>query len=254
MKSYLVVGASKGIGRSLSLDLNKQGHLVVAVARSRGLLLKAKTEAQFPQNFIPLAADISRKKSWDYIVKYLESTSIIPEVIIFTAAIFFNDLVDNIKTEDIRRIFDNNFFGPLEGISKLTRRLGSNTEFVLISTSSAFKGNAIEGIGYPASKAAISIAFESLHLKRLHKFTFKTIYLGPVISGMGLIKEKRWYVMKEEDAVKAIESDLNSENIHSYHPRILFLCIKVAKILPSGIYFRLLSKIEENHNKISYRK
>ncbi len=118
-----------------------------------------------------------------------------------------------------------------------------------ISSSSALKGSGVEGIGYPASKAALSIAFESLYQKFKNKYIFKTIYFGPINTGMVPFRKNSLFLLSEKQAVsKIIQATLGKKVIY-YYPGVLFFILKTIRHFPSKIYFYLLSQIEEFHKK-----
>ena len=136
-----------------------------------------------------------------------------------------------------------------EGIKVLVKTAGPNTEFIAVSSSSALKGSGIEGIGYPSSKAALSIAFESLPQKYQGKYIFKTIYFGPINSGMSPFKKNSFFMLSEKQAVeKIIQASLGKKVVY-YYPAVLFFILKIVKLFPSKIYFYLLSQMEGFHKK-----
>ena len=50
-EAFIVTGASFGIGRAISLKINELGGRVLAVARDKDRLEKAKASSRFPDNF-----------------------------------------------------------------------------------------------------------------------------------------------------------------------------------------------------------
>lgn len=58
-KSFLVTGASSGIGRAFVLELNRNGAVVGAIARRKELLKELKSEAKFPDKIISFPGDVS---------------------------------------------------------------------------------------------------------------------------------------------------------------------------------------------------
>ncbi len=153
----------------------------------------------------------------------------------------------SLDTKLTREVFDINFFGSLEGVEKLFKIVKRKTQFIAISSSSALKGSGVEGVGYPASKAALSIAFESLYQKYKSLYDFKTIYFGPVASGMTPFKRKMPFLLSEEQAVKIIIRGLGERKPIIAEPKILFFTLKLVKLLPTKIYFAFLSFLERFH-------
>lgn len=58
--TFLVTGASSGIGRAIALELCAQGARVIANGRDEEKLSGTREAAAFPENIIPAARDLSR--------------------------------------------------------------------------------------------------------------------------------------------------------------------------------------------------
>lgn len=245
-----ITGVSSGIGRALTKELVKSGYSVWGVARRRKLLKDLQKEISPISGFKYSSLDITGKNSWKKIIKKLKKESYFPDVIIFNAAILENDLSPKLNTSLTRKIFDNNFFSIIGGVESLLDTVRPGTQFILISSLSAFKGSGVEGIGYGASKAAISLAFETLHRKFGKKYSFQTVYFGPIATGMGPFKKKLPIILSEKDAVLKIIHSMRTKTIILHHPWILFFAIKTIKLMPSQIYFYVLDLIEKIHMKL----
>jgi dehydrogenase/reductase SDR family protein 12 len=58
-QTWLITGATGGIGRELALHANRHGARVLAVGRSKDKLAELKTAAESPTRLVPLKADLS---------------------------------------------------------------------------------------------------------------------------------------------------------------------------------------------------
>lgn len=248
MSKYLITGVSSGIGRALAKRLIYEGNMVWGIARRQSLLEDLKKELK-SANFFYSDMDISKRKSWENLAGQMKKADFVPDKTIFNAAINKNDFVNNLETDLTREMFDINLFGALEGIKVLLKFVNPKAEFMAISSSSALKGSGVEGIGYPASKAALSIAFESLYQKYKGKYTFKTIYFGPINTGMVPFREKTLFMLSEKRAVSKIIQAAEEKKVVYYYPGVLFFILKTIKLFPPKIYFNLLSQIEEFHKR-----
>lgn len=247
MKKYLVVGASSGIGRALAKKLVDKGNWVWAVARRGKLLENLKNEVGRPKNYFYSASDISKKNAWFDLIKDLKRRKYIPEVVIMGAAILKNDLNDRIDLVITREIFDINYFSVMEGINFLIPFLKSNSQIITISSLSSQKGSGAEGIGYAASKAALSLSFESLHQKFKKKINFKTVFLGPVKTGMNPFEKHSLLSLNEKQAVDVIIKATFGNDVFYYRPKILFFILKLAKLVSQKLYFKILDIIDFLH-------
>ena len=167
------------------------------------------------------------------------------DIVIFNAAIFENDFINGLDFEKTRKMIEINYLSVIKGIQALFPLLKTNSQVIAISSSSALKGSGEEGIGYAASKAALSIAFESLYLKYRNKIHFKTVFFGPVKTGMSPFSRHTILSLSEEDAVRAVIKSIERGDVISYYPLIIFYAYKLAKLLPSSYYFKFLTFIDE---------
>lgn len=245
-RKILITGVSSGIGRVLAKKQIALGNIVWGVARRRDLLEDLSKEIR-TKNFHYTVLDLSKNHSWEILISKMKIKKFIPDVIVFNAAIYQNDLYDNIDTNLTRKIFETNFFSVLNGINHLIKFTKKDSQFILISSSSALKGNNLEGIGYGASKAAISLAFETLYQKYKDRFIFKTIYFGPVDTGMSPFMSRRFLFVSKDKAADFIHTAIGAEKIFYEKPKIIFLTLKFIKLFPNNLYFKILSIFKSNY-------
>lgn len=248
---YFITGVSSGIGKALTKRLLSEGFKVWGIARREELLKELKKEEKNSPNFFYKAMDQTKKEDWENLIKKFKEKKFFPDIIIFNAAISQNDLKEGIDIDALEKTFEVNFLGVARGIHYLLKNAKKNTQFIAISSFSALKGSGIEGIGYAASKAALSVAFESLFQKYKNKnIIFKTIYFGPINAGMGPFKKNIPFILSEDQAVASIIKSTKINKGHFFYPRSIFLAFKIIKLMPANIYFKILSKMESMHSKI----
>ncbi len=251
MTKYLITGVSSGIGRSLTKKLIQKGGVVWGIARREELLKSLKKELLDNSSFIYSLADQAKDKDWKLLVEQFKRKKFIPHVVIFNAAFSENDLEKPINLSSLEKMVEVNFLGVMRGINHLLPIVKNNTQFIAISTFSALKGSGVEGIGYAASKAALSIGFESLYQKYKNKgLMFKTIYFGPINSGMNPFKGGIPFILSEKKAVELIINSINSNKGQFFYPKTIFLIFKLIRLLPPNIYFKILSRMERFHQKL----
>lgn len=250
MAKYLITGVSSGIGRALTKKLINNGNMVWGIARREKLLRSLKKEID-SKKFTYTMGDQAKNRIWQSLLKQFKRRKFNPDVVIFNAAISENDLKDGINISALEDIMEINFLGIMRGINILLPFVKPAVQMIAISSFSALKGSGVEGIGYAASKAALSVGFESLYQKYKDKnIIFKTIYFGPVYAGMGPFKKYPLFVLSEGQAVKFIISSVKSKKVLYYYPKSIFFIMKLIKLLPSGIYFKILSKMESFRLKL----
>lgn len=247
-----ITGVSSGIGRALVKRLIKEGHSVAGVARREELLVSLKKELGENPPFFYLAEDVGKESGWNKIIDFLKDKQFVPNIIIFNAAILENDLSDGLIFDLTKKMIEINFLGVIYGIS-LFLKLTKNAQFLAISSSSALKGSGSEGVGYAASKAALSIGFESLYQKyKGSNLIFKTLFFGPVKTSMSPFTKYPLLTLTEDQAAGAIIDSLNSQKVLHFYPAIFFVLFKFIKLLPQNLYFKILSLHENFRNKLRF--
>lgn len=245
MKKVFLTGVSSGIGKALTKRLIEKNFRVWGVARRRPLLEDLQRDLK-SKNFSYTVADITRKDFWNLLINDFKKKKFTPDVVIFNAAIHANDLSDNIDLDMLRRSMEINFFSVMEGVHILTKNYKDKMHFITISSTSAFKGNYYEGIGYAASKSALTIAFESLYQKYMNsKISFTTIFLGPVKTDMIRFVRTPPMTLTTDEVTGYIIDAIESRKPFLYYPRIAFIIISIMRLLPNQLFFKIWTKIQK---------
>ena len=236
--NILITGASSGIGKSLVEHLTKKGNIVWGIGRRK---------ESFPiRNFTYSSRDVQDIRQLKSLKTKMDKSGFHPDVIILAAGIFNNDLSPSFSIEKFKETFNVNLFGGLNVISLflpefLRKRSG---QFIALSSISAFRPNK-NGIAYPSSKSALSLAFRGLDLEYRKKgVCFSNIYLGPVNTSMWEGK-KSFLVITPEKAAKLISKTIKTKKSNSYLPFLSTSLFKISRIIPDKLY----SYLSENFIK-----
>ena len=247
MKNVLITGVSSGIGKALTKLLLTKGFRVWGIARRKELLLELKKELH-RDKFIFTAADIKAENFWENLIKEFNKKNFIPQEVVFNAAVNENDLVDGINLEKTREIMEVNFFSILRGAEIILRKYPKKLHFITISSTSAFKGNHKEGIGYAASKGALSIAFESLFQKYFKsRVVFTTIFFGPVKTGMIRFVKAPPLTLTADRAAECILNAINERKPFYYYPKLSFFMLSLLRLLPNQVFFKLWINMQKSY-------
>lgn len=248
---YLITGVSSGVGRALVKKLVWEGNEVWGVARRLELLADLKSELDKGSGFYYTSMDVSSREGWVKLTRRLKHLSFIPEIIIFNAGILENDLEHGLESKITERLLSINFLGVIYGVECLLKIVKPGSQFIAISSSSALKGAGSEGVGYAASKAALSVAFESLYHKyKKRRIKFKLVFFGPIKGGMNPFMKPLPLATSLEAAVEKITRAVNGGAIHYYEPWFLFFFLRIIRILPARIYLKILGSIDRSVEKL----
>lgn len=240
MMKVLITGTSSGIGRELAKDLSSKGYLVIGVARRKNLL---------GENFSFIQADLASENAWETIIATLKKKKYIPDVVIFNAATWNKKLVTEFDYESLRTMHQVNFLSVMKGLSLLFSYCQNRrTHFIAISTLSALWGSPVEGIGYPASKAALTIAFEGLYQKfKGTNFSFSTISFGPIKADTNSYIFFSPFQVTLKRTVSVIEKAMKEKKACYFVPSFVFFCFNLIKLLPSRVRLATFSLIDRLH-------
>ncbi|MCV3458280.1 short-chain dehydrogenase/reductase [Campylobacter lari] len=186
-KSYVITGASSGIGAHAALMLNELGAKVIAIGRDENKLLTQKKQAKNSDNFITISKDLS---NFEYLDKW--TLELAKEHGEFNGAVLAAGVVDinPITTANFAglgvKVFNINYFGNLQilkGLADKRAKSKENSSFIWIS-SIAFKLPGIGIANYAASKGAIVSAVKSFALEFAPKYRINAICPGFILTPM----------------------------------------------------------------------
>ncbi|WP_251823497.1 SDR family NAD(P)-dependent oxidoreductase [Campylobacter jejuni] len=188
-KSFLITGASSGMGAHVALTLNELGAKVIAIARSEKKLQEQKNQAKSPENFICISKDLSDFEKLDTWTLELCKEFGGFNGAVFSAGISINTSIRSIDyIQQAKKLFDINYFGNLQvlkGIVDRRARTKEGSSFIWIASTAASvptKGLCL----YSASKAAIIASIKSIALEIAPKFRINSI--SPALVETPLLK------------------------------------------------------------------
>jgi NAD(P)-dependent dehydrogenase (short-subunit alcohol dehydrogenase family) len=177
MKTVVVTGASRGIGKEVCIKLAEQGHKVLAISRNTETLTKLQTTSYY--NLIPIELDISHL-SENGINKILQQTEKI-DFLLNNAAVLINKPFAETSLQEWKHVFDVNLFSTVQLIQELLPYFSRPAHIVNISSMGGFQGSAkFKGLSaYSASKAALANLTECL----AEELRYESIYCNALALG-----------------------------------------------------------------------
>ncbi|MCV3410621.1 SDR family oxidoreductase [Campylobacter lari] len=186
-KSYVITGASSGIGAHVALMLNELGAKIIAIGRDENKLLAQKEQAKNPDDFITISKDLSNFENLD---KW--TLELAKEHGGFNGALLAAGISRTLGLKTFNyikfgiEIFNTNYFGNLQilkGLLDNRSNLKANSSFIWISSTASIKPG--KGMSlYGASKAAINTTVKSLALEIAPKARINSILPGFVDTPM----------------------------------------------------------------------
>lgn len=171
INTFLVTGATKGLGRAIVTCLANLNYRVYAVGRTEALLQDLATKNPLIH---PISCDITKLADLDKIVatvSHEKSLSIIHNAAVIVPCLFAND-GDHVS---IMKQFNTNFFAALSITKKLLPLLEGGQRVLHVSSGAA--DLALPGLmGYCITKAALEQATRCLNAELAEKRIYFSIF------------------------------------------------------------------------------
>lgn len=231
----IITGASRGIGKAISIKLVKRGMKVVLAARNERQLLLVKDEIdklKKGEAFI-IPTDVTKEDDVRYLVKKTLAKFGVIDILINNAGIGIFKRADEFELKDFNQIFDVN----VKGVFLLTKyvvphmirqKLGQIINISSIAGKNGFKSGTL----YAASKHAVMGYTWSLR-EDVKEYGIKVTVIcpGSVLTNFGGKKpNKVEWSMDPEDVAHACDYLVSeSENVNTaeiiikprYNPRVI---------------------------------
>ena len=242
-KVIWITGASSGIGKAVAIKFAKNGWIVAASARRENLLNELKEINKNIHSFPLDVTDINKCK--------LVSNNIINQFKNIDICLFGTGMHDpksekKFNLEKIREIMEVNYFGTMNSINSIYNYFSEkkNGQISIISSVAGYRGLPAAG-AYCASKSALTSFAESLNFDmRMKNVRVSLVSPGFIKTPMTDQNDFPMPMIKSpEFAANEIYKGLTLKKGFEIHfPKAFTYFLKFLQILPSGIYFKLVSK------------
>ena len=169
-KVILITGTSSGFGRTIAEKLHSEGYAVIGTSRNAD---------KISSDYLTIKLDIndyeSSKSEVDQIINKYGKI----DVLINNAGINITGPIETIKMDDVKRVFDTNFFSHINMIQNVLPNMRSNKQGLIINITSiaGYLGLPFWG-AYCASKSSFNIIAESLNIE-LKKHNINIVNIAP---------------------------------------------------------------------------
>ncbi|MGA2296212.1 MAG: SDR family NAD(P)-dependent oxidoreductase [FCB group bacterium] len=239
-KRILITGASKGIGKALSLEYAKRSCEILLLARSVDEIEKISAQinnsgasAYFKECDVTKHEEV--KAAVDFAVEKMGGV----DIAILNAGVSRRQNPDSSFLNDYRFIFETNVFGILNGLNCLLPLMKEQGQGIIAGVSSLSDFRGLNGYGaYNSSKIAVSTILESLRLE--HKNSgIRIITIRPGFVRTPMTANNKFYMpflMDAEVAAKIIINGIERGKKRISFPLTLTFASYLAKTLPGAIY------------------
>ncbi|MEY4731831.1 MAG: hypothetical protein RL681_777 [Candidatus Parcubacteria bacterium] len=221
--NIVVVGASGGIGSAIVRELKKGGHRLFTVSRKSG-----SSDAQ---------CDITDASAVTQTCEKMLAEGFVPACVIIASGVFENDLLPAYNRALVDKNFSVNYFGVLNVIDAvLPRFLAAGTGHVIaLSSIAALRPNK-RGVGYPSSKAALSLTMRGFDQAfRPKGVAFSVACVGPTRTPMWEGGDS-FLAASPEKIARSIASLVKSRKTVLYTPFLSTMLARTALLLPDRLY------------------
>ena len=195
-KVVLVTGASKGIGKNISITLAKEGAITVLAARNKEMLIKTQEEIQLSGgSALVIPTDISKEKEVINLFSKIKDQFGKLDILVNNAATLVTGRMVDFSLKDYDKIMQTNLRGLFVSCQEALKIMLPQKSGYIINISSVvgFKGYA-EQSAYTASKHGVMGITKSLAAE-----VYKDgIYVCAILPG-GVDTELAWYARPDID-------------------------------------------------------
>jgi len=242
-KIIWITGASSGIGKALVIKFAEKGWTVAASARRENLLEDLN---KFNPNIYSFPLDVTEIENCKLIAnKIIEKFGGI-DICVFGTGMHDPKSEKRFNLNKIREIMEVNYFGTMNSINSIYEYFSEkkNGQISIISSVAGYRGLPAAGV-YCASKAALTSYAESLNFDMQMK-NVKVSLISPGFIKTPMTDQNDFpmpMIKSPEFAANEIFKGLTEKKSFEIHfPKAFTYFLKFLQILPSSIYFKLVSK------------
>jgi short-subunit dehydrogenase len=242
-KVIWITGASSGIGKAVAIKFAENGWTVAVSARRQNLLNELK---QINQNIYPFPLDVTDIEKCKLVASNIINQFKNIDICLFGTGMHDPKSEKKFNLNKIREIMEVNYFGTMNTINSIYDYFSEkkNGQISIISSVAGYRGLPAAG-AYCASKAALTSFAESLNFDMQMK-NVRVSLISPGFIKTPMTDQNDFpmpMIKTPEFAANEIYKGLTVKKSFEIHfPKAFTYFLKFLQILPSSIYFKLVSK------------
>jgi short-subunit dehydrogenase len=240
-KVVFLTGASSGIGKGLTLELGQRGAKLGLVARRADALVEIVKELETKgAKAVALPADVQDAAALGVAADHLRSEFGPIDVLIANAGVGgATSAATNLQPEQVAKVININLLGAANSVAAvlpemIRRRSG---HLVAVSSLAGYRGLP-KSAAYCASKAGLSVFFESVRLDLIGKGVGVTIiHPGFIKTPLTAGREATMpFLMELDDAVKKMVRAIEKGKKSYSFPWQLAAVVRAGMLMPNFMY------------------
>ncbi|MAD98061.1 MAG: short-chain dehydrogenase/reductase [Flavobacteriaceae bacterium] len=167
----LITGASSGLGKAIAAYLSTRDFVVYGTSR--------KPKAEQVDGYRMIALDVLNKDSISKAVNLVVEKEGRLDILINNAGMGITGPIEDTPTDEMRRVFETNFFGAVDVIKAVLPQMRSQKAGLVINVTSiaGYMGLPYRGV-YSATKSAFAMVTESLGME-VKEFGIDVVSVAP---------------------------------------------------------------------------
>lgn len=184
-KTYLITGASSGVGRALAIEISKRGGKVVLIARNEERLRQTIEQMENKEKHICVSFDLTDFDHYNELFDQIKGRQIVLDGMVHCAGIAPITPLRTISSKKMSEVFDIHYFAFME-LVKFFSKKGMTNGGSVVAISSTVVEHPLKCMSvYAAAKAAVEAACKNLAIELYEKnIRINTVVLGGVNTEM----------------------------------------------------------------------
>jgi len=248
-KTFLITGASSGIGEALAVELGRRGAGVGLLARREEVLREVAAKVKTAGGrALAVAVDVRDAGGVKAATAKVSEHFGRVDVLIANAGIGEITLAREFDIEVVTNILSVNLLGAMNSVAAVLPEMiaRGNGQIVGVSSLAAYRGMPGSG-AYCASKAALSTFFESLRTElRPRNIFVTTIHPGFIDTPMTRGRNQPMpFLLDPDSAAKMMLRAIEARRRTFAFPWQLAVVARIGKWLPAAVHDRVFAKVTQ---------
>ena len=242
-KVIWITGASSGIGKALAIKFAKEGWKVAISARRENLLNEiAKTY----NDIFPYPLDVTDSNKCELVFNSIKEKFKNVDISVFSTGIHDPKSEKSLDLNKVRQIMEVNFFGTINSVNAVYKyyKERKSGQISIVSSVAGYRGLPAGG-AYCASKSALTSFTESLNFDMKRK-NVRVSLISPGFIKTPMTDQNDFpmpMIKSPEFAAEQMFKGLTkSKGFEIHFPKSFTTIMKVLKVIPNGLYFKILEK------------